>query len=164
MSGETGDDCAAVLLVGAKPRDARIVSCGLGREDISVDVAADIRAVIDRLTAVSEAETDAALPSLVALDFTTDPDDSLTVLNAIRSSPRLKMLPAVALVSHTVADDEARERIQQAYRHGVNGHVAELDDTESYADAIQEMAAFWFDQVALPPKSLYFDGPSVQYD
>jgi len=164
MSGETGADCAAVLLVGAKPCDARVVSCGLSREDISVDVAADVREVIDRLTEVSEVEANAALPRLVALDFTTEPDDSLTVLKAIRASPRLKLLPAVALVSHTVADDEARERVQRAYQHGVNGHVSGLDDTESYADAIQEMATFWFDQVALPPKSLYFDGASLRYD
>ena len=155
-------DCAAVLLVGATPRDSRIVSCELKREGISVDVASDVRTAIDCLTTGSEVK--AALPSLVVLDLTTNPADSLTVLKAIRASPRLGTLPTVALVNHTVSAKESRERVRQAYEYGVNGHVSGTDDIEAYADAIRAMTAFWFDKVSLPPKSLYFDGPSIEYD
>ena len=151
-----------MLLVGATPRDARVVSCGLEREDVSVDVAADVRTAIDRLTAGSDAE--AALPTLVVLDLTTNPADSLTVLKAIRASPRLGTLPTVALVSHTVSADEARRRVRRAYECGVNGHVAGADDIKGYADDIQAMTTFWFDRVSVPPKSLYLDKPSVQYE
>jgi len=127
-----------------------------------VDVAADVRTAIDRLTAGSDAE--AALPSLVVLDLTTNPTESLTVLKAIRASPRLGTLPTVALVNHTVSPKEARKRVRQAYECGVNGHVAGEDDIKGYADAIQAMTAFWFDRVSVPPKSLYLDSPSIQYD
>ena len=155
-------DCVAVLLVGATPHDARVVSCGLKREDVSVDVAADVRTAIDRLAAGSDAE--AALPALVVLDLTTNPADSLTVLKAIRASPRLGTLPTVALVNHTVPTDETRKRVRRAYECGVNGHVAGADDIKGYADAIQAMTTFWFDRVSVPPKSLYLDRPSIQYD
>ena len=160
--GISEDRRATALLVGVSPRDARVVSCGFEREDVAVDIARDVRAVIDRLTTVSEG--DCTLPGLVALDFTTDPDDSQTVLNAIRASPRLRTLPTVALVNDTVATDEARERIQRAYEHGVNGHVFAPDGVDAYADAIQRMAAFWFGTVSLPPQSLYSDRTSVGYD
>ena len=153
---------ASALLVGTSARDARLLSCGFEREGIAVDVAPDVRAAIDRLTAVSRAE--AALPGLVVLDFTSDPSDSLTVLKAIRASPQLGTLPTVALVNHTVAAAEAEERVQSAYECGVNGHLFGPDDIEAYVDAIQEMAAFWFDTVSLPPKSLYSDGASLEYE
>lgn len=155
-------NCESVLLVGASPRDARVVSCGFEREGVSVDVATDVREVIGRLTALSA--DDAALPALVALDFTTDPDDSRTVLNAIRASPRLRTLPTVALINQTVATEVAGERLQRAYADGVNGHVFSPDGVEAYADAVQRMAAFWFGHVSSPPKSLYFDGAWVGHD
>lgn len=163
MQGNTdsGDNRASVLLVGATPMDARIISCGLKREDISMHIAADVRTVIDRLTTMSEGGTTAASPSLVAIDFTTTPADGLTVLNAIRASPRLQTLPAIALVNHTVALDEAKEHIRRAYEHGANGHICGASDLEAYADAIQEFAAFWFSQVSRPPQSLYSDGASI---
>ncbi|EMA08934.1 response regulator [Haloarcula marismortui] len=166
MQGNTdsGDNHASVLLVGATPMDARVISCGLKREDISMDIAADIRTVIDRLTTMCEDETTVASSCLVAIDFTTAPADGLTVLNAIRASPRLQTLPAIALVNHTVAPDEAKERIQSAYEHGVNGHISGASDIETYADAIQEFAAFWFSQVSLPPQSLYSDSATISYD
>lgn len=164
MSGEkpSAGDRASALLVGTSARDARLLSCGFEREGVSVDVAPDVRTAIDRLAAVSRAE--AALPGLVVLDFTADPADSLTVLKAVRASPRLGTLPTVALVNHTVTDAEAEERVQSAYECGVNGHVFGPDDIEAYVDASQEMAAFWFDTVSLPPKSLYFDGTSIEYE
>jgi CheY-like chemotaxis protein len=155
-------DCATVLLVGASPRDARVVSCGLKREDIAVEIAADVRDAIDRLTAVSE--DDASLPGLVALDFTRQPADSQTILTAIRASPRLRTLRTVALVSDTVPTDDARERIQRAYEHGVDGHVFSPGGVEEYADAVQRMAVVWFNHASLPPQSLYSDAPIVNYD
>lgn len=158
------DDRASVLLVGAAPMDARVVSCGFERENVVVDVAADVRTVIDCLATMSEDEGGAALPSLVAIDLTTHPADGLTVLNAIRASPRLRTLPTIALVNHTVPQDETRERIRSAYERGANGHISSAGDIESYAGAIQELAAFWFGQVSLPPQSLYLDGTYIQYD
>lgn len=153
-----------VLLVGAEPRDARVVSCGLSREGVSCELAVDLRSVIDRLTAASDDETGETLPSLIAIDLSTAPDDGLTVLKAVRSSPLLRPLPTVALVNETVPPDEAAARVRGAYDHGVNGHVSEPPDVEAYAAAIREMAAFWFSCVSLPPESLYTDTASIQYD
>jgi CheY-like chemotaxis protein len=166
MNGGTGpgDDSADVLLVSANPRDARIVSCGLGREDVSLDVAEDVRTAIDRLTSASEDGTASGLPSLVVLDLATTPEEARTVLNAVTASPRLRTLPTVALVDHTAPVDEAQCRVRNAYGQGANGHVPKSDDVEAFADAIQRMAAFWFDRVCLPPELLYADSTSIQYD
>lgn len=157
-----GDE-SDVLFVGAVPRDARVVSCGLEREDISMDIAADIRTAIDRLTRASEERTDVNLPRLMIVDLTEEPDDGLTVLKAIMESPRLRTLPTIAIVDDTAPDGDVRTRVQNAYKHGVNGHISKPDSTEAYADTVQQMASFWFSRASLPPKSLYSDSASVQY-
>lgn len=166
MSVETdsGDDSPTVLLVNANPRDARVVACGLKREDASMDVATDVRSAIDRLTIASEAGTEADLPALVILNLTTDPDAGLTVLTAIRASPRLRTLPTIVLVEETGPVTAAPDCVRTAYEQGVNGHIPKPADVERFADAIQQMATVWFSRIALPPESLYSDSPSVQYD
>ncbi len=109
-----------------------------------------------------EDETTVASSCLVAIDFTTAPADGLAALNAIRAAPDGRRLRYCAC--DTVAPDEAKERIQSAYEHGVNGHISGASDIETYADAIQEFAAFWFSQVSLPPQSLYSDSATISYD
>jgi len=158
------DDCSSVLLVGAAPRDARIAACGLEREGVSMDGAADVRAAIDRLARGSEDRTNVDLPDLLAIDLTATPEVSLTVLGAVRSSPRLHTLPVVAIVEQTPPASELRTRVRQACGHGVNGYVAKPDDVEAYADAMQQMATFWFGRVTLPPESLCSASTSIQYD
>jgi len=155
----SGDSSPNVLLVGANPRDARVVSCGLRREDASLDVARDVRGAIDQLTVASEDGTEAELPPLVILDLDTDSEVGLTVLTAIRASPRLRALPTIVLVDHT-----APNCVRKAYQRGVNGHISKHGDIEAFADAIQQMAAFWFNRASLPPESLYDDTASIQYD
>ena len=158
------DDCSSVLLVGAAPRDARIAACGLEREGVSMDGAADVRAAIDRLARGSEDQTNVDLPDLLAIDLTTTPQEGLTVLGAIRASPRLHALPVVAIVEQTPPASELRTRVREACERGVNGYVAKPDDVEAYAAAVQQMATFWFGRVSPPPESLYSASTSTQYD
>lgn len=161
---DTEDDSPTVLLVGTNPRDARVVACGLEREDASMDVASDVRSAIDRLTTASEAGTEADLPALVILDLTTDPDAGLTVLTAIRASPRLRTLPTIVLVEETGPVTAAPDCVRTAYEQGVNGHIPKPADVEQFADAVQEMATVWFSRIALPPEVLCSDSTSVSYD
>lgn len=164
MSGGAVDDSPNVLLIGATPRDARVVSCGLRREDATLDIAADVRGAIDRLTTASDSEAEAELPTLVVLDLTAAPKAALTVLRAIRASPRLRTLPTIVLVEETGPVTAAPDCVRTAYEQGVNGHLPKPEGAEQFADAIQQMAAVWFSRIALPPESLYSDSPSVQYD
>ena len=156
---DTGGDGGTVLIVGPDPRDVRAVSCGLAREDISLDIAANVRPAIGRVTLASESA--APLPDLVALDLTTEPSKGLTVLDASKSSPRLHALPTIALVDPTAPADGEQNLVRDAYRCGVNGHLPRPDDAEAYADEIRRLAAFWFGRVVLPPESLYTDSPSI---
>jgi CheY-like chemotaxis protein len=135
------------------------VSCGLERKDISVDVAADVRAAIDCLTLASDSDTAAGLPRLVLLDFDSEFDDILTVLIAIRSSPRLQTVPIVGLISESTADRQAHS--DTAYRHGINGVITKPDDPGTFADTIEQMATLWFDRVSLPPETLYSTNTTV---
>lgn len=161
---DSEDDRPKVLLVGATPRDARIVSCGLERESISMTVAADVRAAIARLTRASDGRSTVDFPDLVVLDLTTTPSEGLTVLSAVQTSPRLQTLPTIAIVEQTPPAPDLRARLQAVHREGVNGYVSKAESAGAYADAVERMAAFWFGRVSSPPESLYSTSTSRQYD
>lgn len=158
MDGFDGsrDDLATdpeVLVVEPTPRDARIVSCGLQRRSVSVSVVPNGRQAIDRLSAGSDEATDEPLPRLIVLDLAVESVDALTVLDAVKSSPRLGEMPVVVL---TDGGDDGID-VQQAYDMGANAHVTKPDDTEAYVATIEQLACFWFEWVTFPPENLYAD-------
>lgn len=143
----------AVLVVEPTPRDARIISCGLHRQSVSASVVSNGREAIDRLSAGSDEATAEPLPDLVVLDLAAESVDALTVLDAIKSSPRLSEMPVVVL---TDGGDEDID-VQQAYDMGANAHVRKPDDTEAYVATVEQLASFWFEWVTFPPEHLSAD-------
>jgi CheY-like chemotaxis protein len=151
-------DWADVLLVEADPADARLISCGFQRQSVTTDVAPDGRTAIERLSTASDERTDDRLPRLIVLDLAIGPLDAETILHAVKSSPRLGLVPVVTLSDsdeHTAATDTDAER---AYDLGANAHFSKPDDVERYVDGIERLAAFWFEWATFPPELLSVDG------
>lgn len=142
----------AVLVVEPTPRDARIISCGLHRQSVSASVVSNGREAIDRLSAGSDEATAEPFPDLVVLDLAAESVDALTVLDAIKSSPRLSELPVVVLTDGAEDID-----VQQAYDMGANAHIRKPDDTEAYVARIRQLACFWFKWATFPPEHLSAD-------
>jgi CheY-like chemotaxis protein len=154
---DDGDERTDVLLVAADPRDARLVSCGFQRQSVSHAVVPDGRAAIECLTAGSTSGTDDSLPRLVVLDLAVESVDAETVLHAVKSSPRLGMVPVVVLGDDDESDTAASMDVERAYDLGANAHVTKPDDVERYVEDIERLATFWFEWATFPPESLFAD-------
>jgi CheY-like chemotaxis protein len=145
-----GSESPDVLLVEADPKDARLVHCGLQRKSVSAAVVPDGRAAIDRLTAGSDTDTDTELPALVILDLNVSNVDGTTVLDAIKSSPRLETIPVIVL-------SDADEDIGVANDLGANAHLTKPADENACVALVESLAEFWFAGVRFPPEPLYVD-------
>lgn len=84
-------------------------------------------------------------PNLVILDLHLPDQGGDTVLNVIRSKPRLSALPVVMLSS----TGTARE-IETCLRHGANAFLRKSTSYPEFCDAIQALVRFWSLAADLP--------------
>lgn len=148
-----------VLLVAGDPRDARLISCGLQRQGVSIEVAPDGRTAIERLSTGSADGMADPLPQLVVLDLAVGSVDAETLLHAVRSSPLLGSVPVVVLSDTGESATNTGIDVETAYDLGANAHFEKSDDIEQYVDGIERLATFWFEWAAFPPEPLYIDQP-----
>lgn len=139
-----------VLFVGTPPIDLQQVCEDSCTHSVDIDVVADGRQAIQRLTDASSSPTDGELPDLVLLEFGFTLPDGTTVLHAIKSSPRLGTIPVVVLTAE-IRDAET------AYAYGANAHVTKPDTPETYGELIDSIEQFWFGWAAFPTEYLYSD-------
>ena len=78
------------------------------------------------------------VPKVVLLDLKLPKVDGLEVLQRIRSDPRTKAIPVVALTSSTEQRD-----IVESYRLGVNGYVVKPVSFDQFAGAVQQPGLYW---------------------
>ncbi|WP_280585816.1 hypothetical protein [Halorubrum sp. Boch-26] len=139
-----------VLFVGTPPinlQEACDESC---TRPVDIDVVTDGREAIQWLTDTSDGEpsVDQPRPDLVLLQFDFELPDGMTVLHAIKSSPRLETLPVIVL-----NPDESN--VDMTYEAGGNAHVKIPQTSERYVDLIGSIEQFWFEWAEYPAESLY---------
>jgi len=139
-----------VLFVGAPPIDFQGACDSSCSRPVDIDVVTDGRAAIQRLTATSDPSASRMRPDLVLLQCDFELPDGMTVLHAIKSSPRLETTPVVVL-------DPDDTDIERTYRTGGNAHVSTPDTTEGYVDLVRSITRFWFEWAQYPAESLYSD-------
>lgn len=134
-----------LLFVGAPPVDVQAICDRSCTRPIDVDVVADGRAAIQRLTAAGESSTDDARPDLILLQCGFELPDGMTVLHAIKSSPYLTMVPVVVI--------DPDERADATYTPSGSAHVRTPHTAEEYTDLIASIGQFWLDWVRYPAVS-----------
>jgi len=139
-----------VLFVGSPTVDIEAACDSACDRPVDIEVVTDGRAALQRLTAASESLTEYPRPDLVLLQCDFELPDGITVLHAIKSSPRLDTVPVVVLDP----DDSAAET---AYETGGNAYVKTPHTTEEYVDLIRSITQFWVEWVQYPAESLYSD-------
>jgi len=139
-----------VLFVGAPSVDLQAACDSERTRPVDIEVATDGRAAIQRLIAASESPTEYTRPDLVLLQCDFELPDGMTVLHAIKSSPRLRATPVVVL-------DPGDTDIERTYRTGGNAHVSTPDTIEEYVDLVRSITRFWFEWAQYPAESLYSD-------
>jgi CheY-like chemotaxis protein len=77
-------------------------------------------------------------PAVLLLDIKMPRMDGLEVLQAVRSDPRLKMLPVVVLKSSREEQD-----IIRSYELGVNAYVVKPVNFKDFIEAVKHIGVFW---------------------
>lgn len=89
---------------------------------------------------------DAPRPDLILLDLKMPRKDGREVLQEIKSDPRFKRIPVVALTTSTAADD-----VSFSYEVGVNSYVTKPATFRALVDMMDTLSKYWFQWAELPP-------------
>lgn len=89
---------------------------------------------------------DAPLPDLILLDLKMPKKDGREVLQEIKSDPRFKRIPVVALTTSTAADD-----VGFSYEVGVNSYITKPATFRELVDLMSTLSKYWFELAELPP-------------
>jgi len=125
-----------VLLIEDNPDDERLTLRALRRNNImnEVVVACDGEEALDYLFGADAGPA----PALVVLDLKLPGVTGLEVLQRIRSEPKTRTVPVVALTS---SEDNASVRM--AYAAGCNSYILKPTDPDEYADVVLQIGMYW---------------------
>lgn len=138
-----------VLFVGTPPIDLQAACDNACSRPVDIDIVDDGKAAIQRLADNDESPCDHTEPDLVLLQCDFELPDGLTVLHAIKSSPRLNAVPVIVLNP----DGDA----EITYKTGGNAHVKTPQTVAEYTDLIDTIRKFWFEWAQYPAECLYTD-------
>jgi two-component system response regulator len=138
MTHKAGD----ILLVEDNDQDAEIAIRTLKKKGVANEVhwVKDGVEALDfiRATGKYQGRDPNNLPQVVLLDLRLPKMDGLEVLQAIRTDPRLKLLPVVVLTSSTEEED-----IVRSYELGVNSYVSKPVTFEDFSHVVEQLGMYW---------------------
>lgn len=130
-----------ILLVEDDPNDAELTLEGLTRKGLAnqVDWVRDGEEALDYLLRQGPHRDRAhGNPFLVILDINLPKLSGLEVLQRIRSTPELRLIPVVLLTSSREDRD-----LTAAYKLGANAYVVKPVRFAEFIEAVQELGVFW---------------------
>jgi len=136
----------SILLVEDSPDDVEITRRALERGQVKnhLLVARDGQEALDIL--FSRRDADGTLPGLILLDLNLPKVDGREVLEKIKSDPKLRRVPVIALTSSTREEDVVR-----TYDRGVNTFIAKPVRFEDFIRVIATIRDYWILIATLPP-------------
>ena len=136
----------SILLVEDSPDDVEITRRALSRGQVKNNllVARDGQEALDIL--FSRRDTAGALPGLILLDLNLPKVDGREVLEKIKSDPKLKRVPVIAMTSSTREEDVLR-----TYDLGVNTFISKPVKFEDFIRVIATIRDYWILIATLPP-------------
>ena len=141
-----------ILLVEDDPRDEELTLTALQEYNLAneVVVAHDGEEALDYLFCRGKfSGRPESNPALLLLDLKLPKVNGLEVLQQVRSTERLKLLPVVVLTSSHEEKDVIR-----SYQLGVNAYVVKPVDFHAFVNAVKELGVFWAVVNEPPPGSV----------
>lgn len=140
----------AILLVEDNPADIQITRRALRDSALPVDliVVRDGQEAVDYLLrqAAYAHRADWRRPDLILLDLNLPRVTGREVLQHIRSSPTLHLVPVVVL-----STSKRMEDVHDLYAMGANTYVEKPQDFHRFVAVLQVIQRYWLDTALLPP-------------
>jgi two-component system response regulator len=130
-----------ILLVEDNPNDVDLTLHAFRKNNLSnaIQVVRDGAEALDYLFCTGAyAARDPDPPRVILLDLKLPKIDGLEVLRRIKSDPRTRMIPVVALTSSH--DDRD---ILESYSLGVNSYIVKPVDFAQFMDAARALGFYW---------------------
>lgn len=89
--------------------------------------------------------SDAITPDLILLDLNIPKVNGFDILQKIKKTPNLKLIPIIVLSTSNKDKD-----ILDSYKNYVNCYITKPVDLNEFAEIIQNIEKFWFKTVKLP--------------
>lgn len=138
------NDSPEILLVEDNDFDAELAIRALKARNLANKLihVTDGQAALDYLFGAHPgADNTAACPEtlkVVLLDLKLPKIDGLSVLRAIRSNPKTKMLPVVILTSSREESD-----VIETYGLGANSYIVKPVDFDKFSEAVSSLGLYW---------------------
>ena len=130
-----------ILMVEDDPRDVELTLTALEEYNLAneVVVARNGEEALDYLFCRGEYATRSGEnPAVMLLDLKLPKVDGLEVLQQVKASDKLNMIPVVVLTS----SHEEKDMVA-SYKLGVNAYVVKPVDFHDFVNAIKELGIFW---------------------
>jgi DNA-binding response OmpR family regulator len=130
-----------ILMVEDDPRDVELTLTALEEYNLAneVVVARNGEEALDYLFCRGEFATRTGdNPAVMLLDLKLPKVDGLEVLQQVKASDKLSMIPVVVLTS----SHEEKDMVA-SYKLGVNAYVVKPVDFHEFVNAIKELGIFW---------------------
>lgn len=138
-----------ILLAEDSEADVRLTRLALERSKIRND----LFTVSDGVEALEflrreGAYPDALLPDVILLDLNMPRMGGREVLDVVKKDEDLKTIPVVILTTSREEQD-----VLESYKLHANCYVRKPLEVEGFFDVVRSIEEFWFQIVALPPKT-----------
>jgi CheY-like chemotaxis protein len=138
MADDDAEDCLLVrdaLSEMGLPHDLRFVRDGEELFDYL------------RRTGEYEGGQNAPSPDLILLDLKMPRKDGRETLRELKTDPRWRKIPVVALTTSLASDD-----VDFSYGAGVNSYIAKPTSYRQLVKILDRLCKYWFEVVELPPR------------
>lgn len=143
-------DSYAILLVEDNPADIQITRRALRDSAVPVEliVVRDGQEAVDYLLRQGSYanKADWRRPDLVLLDLNLPRVNGRELLQKIRKTPGLQMVPVVVLSTSNRLED-----VRDSYALGANTYVEKPQDFNRFVSILQTIQRYWLDTALLPP-------------
>jgi two-component system response regulator len=131
-----------LLLVEDDPKDLELALRSLRKANLtnSIYIARDGVEALDFIFCEGShaARRITDTPKVILLDLKLPKIDGLNVLKRIKSDPRTKVIPVVALTSSQEHSD-----VVASYQLGVNSYIVKPVNFEQFNQSVRELGLFW---------------------
>jgi two-component system response regulator len=143
-------DTHAILLVEDNPADIQITKRALRDSGSPVEliVVRDGQEAIDYLFRQGSHAADATWrkPDLILLDLNLPRLTGREVLQRVRATELLRLVPVVVL-----STSNRQEDVEDLYATGANTYIAKPQDFGRFVEVLQTIQRYWLDHALLPP-------------